>query len=233
MTEFTLESSRIQDRYQSVLDTIQCTATRFDRIPGDIGLLAVSKTRTIDEVRALAQAGHLDFGENYVADALPKIHALESLRLTWHFVGTIQSNKTRAIAQHFDWVHSIDRASIARRLNDARSNEPLNVCIQVNVDDESQKSGVHVEDVAALVKVIQELPRLQPRGLMAIPRAHSNPEESRTAFSTLYQLFQEVRPNESDHWDTLSMGMTNDYEIAIEEGATLVRLGTAIFGPRV
>lgn len=216
-----------------MVETIQCTASRLGRNPGDIGLLAVCKTRTIEEIRALAQTGHLDFGENYVADALPKIHALKSLGLKWHFVGTVQSNKTRMIAQHFDWVHSIDRVRIARRLNDARSNEPLNVCVQVNVDDEPQKAGVSLGDVADLVKNLQDLSLLRLRGLMSIPRAHSNPEESRTAFSTLYQLFQEVRPPESEHWDTLSMGMTNDYEIAIEEGATLVRLGTAIFGPRV
>lgn len=232
MTEFTVERSRIKDQYLSVLDSIQSTATRFGRSPGAVGLLAVSKTRTTEEVRKLAQAGQLDFGENYVADALPKIHALKPLGLTWHFVGTVQSNKTNMIAQYFDWVHSLDRARIAHRLNDARSNEPLNVCVQVNVDDEPQKSGVCLGDVADLVRDLQELPLLRLRGLMSIPRARSNPEESRTAFSTLYQLFQEVRPPESEHWDTLSMGMTNDYEIAIEEGATLVRLGTALFGPR-
>ena len=216
----------------SVLDTINRTATRIGRDPEDIGLLAVSKTRTVEEIQTLAQVGHLDFGENYVVDALPKIQELKPLELNWHFVGTIQSNKTRLIAQHFDWVHSIDRSNIARRLNDARSNDPLNVCIQVNVDDESQKSGVSLEAVKNLVKEIQDLPQLRLRGLMSIPKMRSTPEESRTAFSTLYQQFQELRPFVSEHWDTLSMGMTNDYEIAIEEGATLVRLGTAIFGPR-
>ena len=232
MTESTIVSCRVEDRYLSVLDTIKRAATHVGRSPGEIKLLAVSKTRTIDEIQELAQAGHLDFGENYVSDALPKIQATQSLGLTWHFVGTVQSNKTKLIAQHFDWVQSVDRATIARRLNDARSNEHLDVCIQVNVDDEPQKSGVRLEDVTDLVKNIQKLPRLRLRGLMSIPQARSNPEESRTAFSTLYQLFQELRPSVSEHWDTLSMGMTNDYEIAIEEGATLVRLGTAIFGPR-
>lgn len=216
----------------SVLDTINRAATRIGRDPEDIGLLAVSKTRTVEEIQTLAQVGHLDFGENYVVDTLPKIQELKPLGLNWHFIGTIQSNKTRSIAQHFDWVHSIDRSNTARRLNDARSNDPLNVCIQVNVDDESQKSGVSLEAVKNLVKEIQDLPQLRLRGLMSIPKIRSNPEESRTAFSTLYQQFQELRPYVSEHWDTLSMGMTNDYEIAIEEGATLVRLGTAIFGPR-
>ena len=222
----------IEDRYKSAIDSIKNTAVQYGRIPQEIRLLAVSKTRTIDEIRSLAQLGHLDYGENYLADALPKIQATKSLGLTWHFVGTIQSNKTKLIAQHFDWVQSVDRANIARRLNDARVSEPLNVCIQVNVDDESQKSGIRVEDVADLAKEIQKLPRLRLRGLMSIPKARSIPEESRTAFSTLYRLFQELRPSVSEYWDTLSMGMTSDYEIAIQEGATLVRLGTAIFGPR-
>ena len=225
-------SLRIEDRYKSAIDRIKNTAIQYGRNPEDIGLLAVSKTRTVEEIRTLAQIGHFDFGENYVVDALPKIQATGSLGLTWHYVGTIQSNKTKLIAQHFDWVQSVDRANIARRLNDARSREPLNVCIQVNVDDEPQKSGIRIEEVADLVKEIQKLPRLRLRGLMSIPKARSIPEESRTAFSTLYRLFQELRPSVSEYWDTLSMGMTSDYEIAIQEGATLVRLGTAIFGPR-
>ncbi|MCY3883745.1 MAG: YggS family pyridoxal phosphate-dependent enzyme [Gammaproteobacteria bacterium] len=225
-------SSLIEDRYSSVLEALKRCAVRARRNPNDIGLLAVSKTRTIDEIRTLASFGQVDFGENYVVDALPKIRELVPLGLTWHFVGTVQSNKTKLIAQHFDWVHSIDRTSVARRLNESRHNEPLNVCIQVNVDDEPQKSGIRKAEAADLVENIQELPRLRLRGLMSIPKVDSDPEVSRTAFSTLYELFHELRPSVSEYWDTLSMGMTSDYEVAIQEGATLVRLGTALFGPR-
>lgn len=225
-------SSQIEGRYLSVRETIKLAATKVGRSPADVGLLVVSKTRSIDEIRTIANLGQVHFGENYVVDALPKMLELAPFGLKWHFVGTIQSNKTKSIAQHFDWVHSVDRTSIARRLNDSRHNEPLNVCIQVNVDDEPQKSGIHLGELADLVKNVQELPRLRLRGLMVLPKIHSDPRESRTAFSTLYQLFQDLRPSVSEHWDTLSMGMTNDYEIAIEEGATLVRLGTALFGPR-
>lgn len=225
-------SSQIEDRYLSVVATLERYAIKASRNPQDIALLAVSKTRTVDEIRMLAQVGQIDFGENYVVDALPKIFKLAQLGLRWHFIGTVQSNKTKLIAQHFDWVHSVDRISVARRLNDSRHNEPLNVCIQVNVDDEPKKSGICVAEVAELLKNIRELPRLRLRGLMSIPKMHSDPEESRAAFSTLYQLFSDLRPSVSEHWDTLSMGMTSDYEIAIQEGATLVRLGTALFGPR-
>lgn len=236
MTESVVESNEssahIAGRYTKVHNDIDRCSVHAGRDSKSVRLLAVSKTRSIEEIRILAKLGQTDFGENYVVDAIPKIEELKPLRLRWHFVGTVQSNKTRLIAQHFDWVHSLDRASIARRLNDARCDEPLNVCIQVNLDDETQKSGVSLMEAASLASDIQELRQLRLRGLMAIPKAHSDPEESRCAFSTLYQLFQRLKPSLSNHWDTLSMGMTHDYEIAIQEGATLVRLGTAIFGPR-
>ncbi len=199
-------------------------------------LVAASKSRTIAEIGELASLGHRHFGENYVSDAQPKIRQLADRQLVWHFIGTIQSNKTRQIAQHFDWVQSIDSARIGRRLNDAREHhscsDPLNICIQVNVDNEPQKSGVNMHQVAELLNSLQSLPQLRVRGLMAIPKAVSEPESSRKAFSTLYEVFERLRPAASEHWDTVSMGMSSDYAIAIQEGASMVRIGTDIFGPR-
>ena len=226
----------MHDRYKSVLDAIDRASRNAGRTATEIGLLAVSKTRRAEEIRALAELGHRDFGENYVAEAVPKIQELLACSLTWHFIGTVQSNKTRLIAQHFDWVQSVDRELVAKRLNAARQEcndtSPLNVCIQVNIDDETQKSGVTVENLPCLFQSVQEMPYIRLRGLMAIPKMQTKPEFTRTAFSNLYKLFQDLEPVASEYWDTLSIGMTHDYRIAIEEGATMVRLGTAIFGPR-
>ncbi len=230
-------SNSLQDRYKGVVDSVQSACASTGRNSTSVTLLAVSKTRLTDEIGALAQLGHRDFGENYVSEATPKVLGLHAHTLNWHFIGTVQSNKTKPIAEHFDWVQSVDREHIARRLNEARRNcdaeRPLNVCIQVNIDDESTKSGVSIGLLPDLMQRIQELPYLRLRGLMAIPRMQTNPEKSRSAFSNLYDLFQSLKPKGSDWWDTLSMGMTSDYRIAIEEGSTMVRLGTAIFGPRV
>ena len=172
----------------------------------DVRLLAVSKARGAAEVEAAHAAGLADFGENYLQEALPKMSALAHLPLVWHFVGAIQSNKTRDIASRFQWVHTVDRARIASRL-DAGARQAIDVCIQVNIDAEARKAGVAPEQAGALVAHVRGLPRLRLRGLMAIP----NPA--------------------GPHWNTLSMGMSGDFE-AIEEGATIVRIGTAIFGPR-
>jgi hypothetical protein len=197
-------------------------------------LVAVSKTHPAEMVRAAAAAGQRDFGENYVQEALAKIAALSDLPLAWHFIGPIQSNKTRAIAESFHWVHSVDREKIAVRLSDARPAHlpPLNVCIEVNVSGEASKSGVAPEELAALAKHVSSLPRLALRGLMAIPEPTPDAELQRRRFRMLREL-KDALVGEGLALDTLSMGMSADLETAIAEGATMVRVGTAIFGERI
>jgi pyridoxal phosphate enzyme (YggS family) len=196
-------------------------------------LLAVSKTRPADAIRQAAAAGVEHIGENYLREALDKMGQLQDLELCWHFIGPIQSNKTRAIAEHFDWVHSIDRAKIARRLNEQRPADlpPLQVCLQVNISGEDSKSGAAPADIRELAAVVESLPKLTLRGLMAIPAATDNPQQQRQAFAALRELLEHLQP-EHLHMDTLSMGMSADLEAAIAEGATIVRVGTDIFGPR-
>lgn len=196
-------------------------------------LLAVSKTRPAEDIRAAHALGINDFGENYLQEALPKIEALQALGLTWHFIGPIQSNKTRPIAEHFDWVHSVDRDKIARRLNEQRPADapPLQVCLQVNVSGEASKSGVSPAELPALAEAVMQLPRLRLRGLMAIPAATTSEAQQRATFAQLRGLFEDLQPRAPD-LDTLSMGMSGDLESAIAEGSTLLRIGTALFGPR-
>ena len=198
------------------------------RCAGSVRLVAVSKTRSAGDVRAAYAAGVTHFGENYVQEGVAKAEALADLGITWHFIGAIQSNKTRAIARHFAWVHSVDRLRIAHRLS-AAAEAPIDVCVQVNVDAEPGKAGVAPEAAGALALGIAALPRLRLRGLMAIPRPACDP---RPAFARLRGLFAALAPDAGAHWDTLSMGMSDDYAAAIGEGATIVRIGTAIFGPR-
>lgn len=207
---------------------------RYGRTPGSVTLLAVSKTHTADAVRAAHAGGQLHFGESYAQEALQKIVTLPKLPLVWHFIGPLQSNKTRDVAEHFAWVHSVDREKIARRLNEQRPEPlpPLNVCLQVNISGEASKSGVPPAEVAALARVVTtECPRLRLRGLMAIPAPQPEFDRQRTAFRTLRELYEQLRAAGFD-LDTLSMGMSDDLEAAIAEGATLVRVGTAIFGER-
>lgn len=196
-------------------------------------LLAVSKTRPPEDIRAAYAAGLRDFGESYLQEAVGKIARLSDLPLTWHFIGPIQSNKTRLIAEHFQWVHSVDREKIARRLSEQRPEglPPLQVCLQVNISGEENKSGCNPGDMAALATAVAALPGLTLRGLMAIPAATPVQSEQRAAFARLRSAFEELKP-EFPSLDTLSMGMSGDLEAAIAEGATLVRVGTAIFGPR-
>ncbi len=179
-------------------------------------------------MRAAQEAGQRDFAENYLQEAIAKMDALSGLGIVWHFIGAIQSNKTRDIAQRFQWVHTVDRARIATRLN-AAAERTLDVCIQVNIDAEPQKAGIRPDGLHGLVAQIRDLPRLRLRGLMTIPRADGN---HRASFRALKSLFDKLAPDAGAEWDTLSMGMSDDYEAAIEEGATMVRIGTAIFGPR-
>ncbi len=196
-------------------------------------MLAVSKTRSADAVAAALDCGLHRFGENYLQEALEKIEQLEGRGIEWHFIGPIQSNKTRPIATHFDWVHSVDREKIARRLSEQRPDElpPLQICLQVNISGETSKSGVLPEEVPALAEAIADLTGVQLRGLMAIPAATDDIAAQHAAFGKLREHFDELNANGAG-LDTLSMGMSGDMEAAIAEGATIVRIGTDIFGPR-
>lgn len=199
-------------------------------------LLAVSKTKPATMIRAAWALGQREFGENYVQEALEKQAELTDLNgIIWHFIGPLQTNKSRPVAEHFDWIHSVDRDKLARRLNDQRPDElpPLNVCLQVNVSGEASKSGVDFEALPALAETVLALPRLRLRGLMAIPAPATTLEAQRAPLACLHQALEALRARFPEaELDTLSMGMSDDLEAAILEGATLVRLGTAIFGAR-
>lgn len=214
-------------------DASKRPAIRPARSENSVALLAVSKTRSADEVRAAHAAGLNLFGENYLQEALDKIEQLQDLPLEWHFIGPIQSNKTRPIAEHFAWVHSVDRLKIAQRLSAQRPPEmaALNVCLQVNISREESKSGCLPEDTLELARQVSQLPHLRLRGLMAIPRATEDAALQHQAFADLRQLLEQLR-QVLPELDTLSMGMSGDLDAAIVEGATLVRIGTALFGPR-
>lgn len=223
----------IGDNLQAVRDRITAAARACGREPSHVQLLAVSKTFGSDAVAAAHACGQRAFGENYVQEALDKIATLRALDLEWHFIGPIQSNKTRPIAENFAWVHSVDRAKIAERLAAARPRElpPLNVCIEVNVGDESSKSGVAPADAGKLAQSIAELPALKLRGLMTIPPPAGDMATQRRFFASLRMLANDLT-GAGFAIDTLSMGMSPDLEAAIAEGATIVRVGTAIFGER-
>ncbi len=218
---------------QQVRLEMSAAERQFGREPGSVKLLAVSKTRAADDVLALAQLGVTDFGENYVQEALAKIEQLSGYSLTWHFIGPIQSNKCRQIATHFDWVHSVDRIRVAERLNAARPPElpPLNICIQVNVDAEPTKSGVAPDEVEELAEQLRQYPRLALKGLMALPAPADDFNTQRRAFRKLRNLHEQLI-TKGYRFDTLSMGTTHDMQAAIAEGATIIRIGTALFGPR-
>lgn len=223
-----------QERLRQVRLEIADAERSFGRQPGSVKLLAVSKTREAADILALAQLGVSDFGENQVQEAQTKIEQLRGHALTWHFIGPIQSNKTRHIAGNFDWVHSVDRVKIADRLHAARPPDkpPLNICIQVNIDAEPSKSGIDPGELPQLAEHLLPLTRLKLRGLMAIPAAVDGFDAQRRAFMKL-RLLQEQLSDSGYQIDTLSMGMTNDMQAAIAEGATIVRIGTALFGPRM
>jgi pyridoxal phosphate enzyme (YggS family) len=214
------------------LQGIENAATLSGR-PGAVKLLAVSKTRPAEAVRALAAAGQRAFGENYVQEGVAKRQALADLDLEWHLIGHLQSNKCREAAGHFDWVHSVDRPKLVEALDRGRpaAMPPLNVLIQVNVDGEASKSGCAPGEVMALAARIAAAPRLRLRGLMAIPEPHPDPGHRREAFRRLKSLHDQVAAAHPSA-DTLSMGMSDDYALAIAEGSTLVRIGTALFGRR-
>jgi len=218
---------------QAVKARMAAAAQAAGRNPDGIALLAVSKTFPPEAIRQAAEAGQRRFGESYVQEALRKFEALADLDLEWHFIGPLQSNKTRAVAEHFAWVHSLDRLKAAQRLSAARGPQriPLQVCIQVNVSGEQSKSGVAPDQLGELAKAVAGLPNLRLRGLMAIPEPTDDVALQRRRFSELRQLKDSLCAQGLD-LDTLSMGMSGDLEAAIAEGATVVRVGTAIFGER-
>jgi PLP dependent protein len=216
---------------------IAAAARAAARPPESVSLIAVSKTFGPDAVIAAADAGQRAFGENYLQEALDKKLAISQARpdlaLEWHFIGPIQSNKTRPIAEHFDWVHAVDREKIAQRLSDQRPADlpPLQICLQVNVSGEDSKSGVTPDELLSLARAVSAMPHLRLRGLMAIPKPAEDDERQRAPFIQLRQLAQQLR-EAGIETDTLSMGMSGDMAAAIGEGATMVRIGTAIFGQR-
>ena len=223
----------IGERLGEVLARIEAAARAAGRDPAAVALLAVSKTWPADAVRAAAAAGQRAFGENYVQEGVDKVEALRDLGLEWHFIGPLQSNKTRPVAHAFDWVHGIDRLKIAERLSAQRDVHlpALNVCIQVNVSGEDSKSGVAPDAVGALAHAVASLPRLRLRGLMCIPEPAPDFESQRALFLQARALFDDLRARGFD-LDTLSMGMSDDLAAAVAAGSTLVRVGRAIFGHR-
>jgi len=220
-------------RLHAVLSRIRAAEQRFQRPPGAVRLLAVGKTQPAAAVAALAAAGQRDFGENYFQEALDKMTELATLELEWHFIGPMQANKTRGIAEHFAWVHSVDRLKIAERLSAQRPDHlpPLNVCLQVNIDREPTKHGLDEAELAEVAHAVATLPRLRLRGLMAIPAPAVEFTAQRRPFAQLRKL-RERLADAGLVLDTLSAGMSDDLEAAIAEGATLVRIGTALFGSR-
>lgn len=223
----------IQARLNAVRQRIESACRQAHRAPASVLLLAISKTVSAPSIRDAYFAGQHSFGENYVQEGVEKITELADLNLDWHFTGPLQSNKTRQVAARFDWVHAVDRLKIARRLADTRDPDlpDLNVCIQVNLSGESTKSGVSVGEVAALAHEVCALPRLKLRGLTTIPEPTDDPALLRQRFAQLRQLLETLN-TDGLGLDTLSMGMSSDLEAAILEGATIVRVGTAIFGSR-
>lgn len=218
---------------QTVLTRIRDAERRFQRPLHSVQLLAASKTHSADAVATLAAAGQRRFGENYLQEALDKMAELSALNLEWHFIGPIQTNKTRGIAEHFAWVHSVDRLKTAERLNAQRppALPPLNICLEINIDQEPSKHGLNENEVATVARAIVALPRLRLRGLMAIPTPASDFASQRGPFARLRELRDRLNA-EGLELDTLSMGMSDDLEAAIAEDATLVRVGSALFGPR-
>jgi PLP dependent protein len=227
------ESHTIAENILQIQHQLDGYAITYGRPVSAIQLLAVSKGQQTAAIRAAYNSGLRAFGESYVQEALKKINELHDLTISWHFIGSIQSNKTQDIACHFDWVHSIDRLIIAQRLSAQRppSLPPLQVCVQINLNHEPTKSGVTLSELQQLAAAITQLPRLQLRGLMALPQASTNFEQQRLHFHQIYKAFNQLQQN-GLVLDTLSMGMSNDIEAAVAEGSTILRIGTAVFGKR-
>jgi len=228
-----MDERPISDKIAHLLERVRLAAEKSQRAAGAVTVLAVSKTHPAQAIRAAYQCGLEDFGESYLQEALTKMAELGDLPITWHFIGPIQSNKTRPIAEHFAWVHSVDRSKIARRLSDHRPPglPPLQVCLQVNISGEQSKSGVSLDELPQLAREVVGMPRLQLRGLMAIPAPSTDLAQQRAAFARLRLALAPIQAL-APGADTLSMGMSDDLEAAIAEGSTMVRVGTDIFGSR-
>ncbi|MCH2003235.1 YggS family pyridoxal phosphate-dependent enzyme [Acinetobacter seifertii] len=221
----------LQDARQHVLQQIKTACEHVQRAPETVQLLAVSKTHPSERLREMYAVGQRAFGENYLQEALDKIEALHDLDIEWHFIGHVQRNKTKHLAEKFDWVHGVDRLIIAERLSNQRGDEQaaLNICLQVNIDGQDSKDGCAPEEVSELVAQISQLPKIKLRGLMVIPAP-----DNTAAFADAKKLFDEVKGQHAhaQDWDTLSMGMSGDLDAAIAAGSTMVRVGTALFGKR-
>jgi len=223
-------SSEVAENVRRIREQIVAAANSCGRDPSSIHLIAVSKRKSAGLIRAAFAAGVRDFGENYLQESLEKIGDLRDLDVAWHFIGSIQSNKTRPIAEHFQWVHTVSSEKIARRLDQhCPTGKMLNICLQVNVDGDPQKAGVAPEGAPALLARLKTLPQIRPRGLMTILRQDSDPAEG---YARLARLWAQLRNDAGPDWDSLSMGMSGDFQAAIAAGATHVRVGTAIFGAR-
>ena len=228
-----MTASHIARNLSEVRQQIDTCCTQYQRNAANVTLLAVSKTKPAQLLKEAYDAGQRDFGENYLQESLDKQQELADLNIIWHFIGPIQSNKTRAIAESFQWVHSVDRLKIARRLSEQRPAElpPLNICLQVNISAEESKSGVTVDELPELAQEVAALPNLTLRGLMAIPAPADTLEAQREPLAALRKALEAIK-DKHPQLDTLSMGMSGDLEAAIAEGSTMVRIGTAIFGAR-
>ena len=218
---------------EQVLQRIEKSVNKYKDNNSPVRLIAVSKTRPASTIRQVYEKGQRDFGENYVQEAVAKITELRDLDICWHFIGPIQSNKTKLIASHFDWVQSVDRLKVARRLSKQRPSDlpPLNICLQVNISDDPDKSGIATSDLASVTEELLSLPNLVLRGMMVIPKQETEFDKQRQVFAeamSCFQVLQTLVPGV----DTLSMGMSGDLEAAVAEGSTMVRIGTDIFGPR-
>lgn len=228
-----MDRNHLLARLQQTRTRIASAASKYGRNPDSVGLVAISKMQPAESIRALAESGQLNFGENYLQEALPKLESTRDLSLVWHFTGQLQSNKTREVAEHFAWLHTLDRERIAVRLNEQRPHHaaPLQVCIQIRLGDEPGKGGIAASEALLLARRIQELPRLKLRGLMCIPPPTHAFETQRAWFEQLTQCQRDLIA-QGIPLDTLSMGMSEDLEAAIAAGATWVRIGTALFGER-
>jgi pyridoxal phosphate enzyme (YggS family) len=223
----------VTENLRKIRNLLESSAVDADRAPEAVHLLAVSKKQPLSKILDAAKAGQRDFGENFVQEGLDKIDQSRELNLTWHFIGHLQNNKTRVVAENFDWVHTIDTLKTAKRLSEQRPKSlmPLNICLQVNIDSEDRKSGISIAELPELAAACARLPNLTLRGLMCLPAARTDFSEQRFPFASLRKLASELRSDGIDT-DTLSMGMTADYRAAVFEGATMVRIGTALFGAR-
>jgi len=228
-----ISATKVAENLQRITNTIAELSQQHAREPGTVRLLAVSKKKPASMIREVAATGHRDFGENYADEGAEKIRQLQDANLTWHFIGHIQSNKTRLIAAHYQWVQSVDRLKIATRLAAHLPAEcpPLNICLQINIDGETTKSGCTPDEAQSLAAEVAAIERLTLRGIMAIPAPAADPQQQRAVFSRISALYRELQANHPT-MDTLSMGMSGDMEAAIAEGSTQLRVGTAIFGAR-